>query len=126
MPRATRYTCLHCEREFDCIDRTMGPCPGCEDLGHAGELPKNCPACQADSPPEAAEKPSAEKTKRPRGKKPAVPSADPKTTLISTLRGMAVIADNTSIQRSAEELLLAYIGDDDIRAAYEPFMRDIG
>lgn len=47
-----RYVCEHCRRDFETTpSHLMGLCPGCEELGHAGEHAKNCPACQADSPP---------------------------------------------------------------------------
>lgn len=133
-----RLTCPHCEREFEM--EKPGPCLGCAELGHTGANVKRCAACKADGHglPPAAEKPVKRPVKRPRAETKgidpvsapgvAIGQATNRTTtnrasLVSTLRGLATIAKTPYGQKAAEDMLLAYLGDPEIDAAYEPFRR---
>ena len=125
--------CQHCEREFETrLGYLQGPCPGCEELGHVGNGPNNCPACQADRMPLATEsRPSIGKAIEDSRPVPGtdlhevrVALNDPaKQTLLSTLAGLKTIAGTPYGQKAAEDLLLSYLGDAEITAAYEPFAR---
>lgn len=121
-----RYYCEHCEQDRDAIDRQAGPCPGCEELGHEGEKAKSCPACRADSR-QPAGKPGKSPKTSPATKKgriqPAEASASKKQTLLSTLAGLKSIAGEAYAQKTAEDLLLAFLDDAEIAAAYAPFAR---
>lgn len=120
-----KHICGHCAREFDAVgDQKKDCCPGCRELGHKGHSQK-CPACKADQPAVQNAKPPP----IPRGPTktieipPCAQGPAAKEQLLSTLAGLQTIAHTPYGQKAAEDLILAYLGDAEIAAAFAPFAR---
>lgn len=122
-----KHVCGHCVREFDAVgDQKRDCCPGCRELGHKGN-PQKCPACKADQPAALANRRSpapnsSSGDKRHVEARPAIDCAA-KQTLLSTLAGLQTIAHTPYGQKAAEDLILGYLGDAEITAAFAPFAR---